>query len=831
MSAPEETTTDSDRIGYRRVLLLLLVGCYHSIVSINHTLPTFQGYTPRFFCQVDNISATLEGCVKHLNTSVVQSEPSCPRGYQFESERDDWTVVTEWQLVCERRFLRPLIATIYFCGVTVGAIVCGLLADKYGRRPVVLICLYVQGLLGISLYFTNSLEVFMVLRFIQGFFLQGLQGTTFALLIELFPPKFRTLVAVIVEMFWSLGLMYLAGASYLVPQWRPLELVLSVPTAATLLYVCLVPESPRWLGSHGKPEEAQRLWNKILSGEVNTTQTVDSVQENSFSDEIWNNENSVEPGYHHRTKKEDRPTNEPTVARNDSSKSLIQIVINNILSDRTADNEDQTMDNRSEKDSMGLTKLEGESGHLNNALHCHCKENVRNDIEERRHSFENNPKKKNKNINTGNDCDTACHTEKAGFPSVIISDVDASVDSGLCLDNLEVRENMSYDTQSFKQSEIDNSINEICRTSSVSEGLNRLWREIVQELGYDMDDKAEIEKDEKSLLEETLCDNNRSANTFGLDSSSMGNKVSMYQEDEAEGNVERNNKVIKNKLSDKNLRKKNDIDMDHVDVIYNYGTNRRTSLKGKSDATTNIFQKEIQKINITVLFRNSVLRKFSLIMVFVWFTVALSYYGIMFHLPGLSGERHLNFFLGALLEMLSFVVSYVVLSRFGRRLPMAAYTLISGITCLGVAAVSVVPEEDVSWIGKIQTTLALIGKSSAISGFCTMFLYASELFPTVLRGAAMGHCGLWARIGSLIAPQLLFLGEYTLPALPLIIIGVLGVLAGISVFALPETLGQQLPDTVEEAEMLDRQKEKTETGLEGSGNIQMFWFEDQLSEI
>jgi len=38
-----------------------------------------------------------------------------------------------------------------------------------------------------------------------------------------------------------------------------------------------------------------------------------------------------------------------------------------------------------------------------------------------------------------------------------------------------------------------------------------------------------------------------------------------------------------------------------------------------------------------------------------------------------------------------------------------------------------------------------------------MFLYASELFPTIIRGVAMGHCGFWGRAGSLLAPQLLFL--------------------------------------------------------------------------
>ena len=66
---------------------------------------------------------------------------------------------------------------------------------------------------------------------------QGLQGTTFALLIELFPPKLRTAVAVVIDIHWPLGLMLLAGSSYCIPQWRPLQLLLSAPTAATLFYV------------------------------------------------------------------------------------------------------------------------------------------------------------------------------------------------------------------------------------------------------------------------------------------------------------------------------------------------------------------------------------------------------------------------------------------------------------------------------------------------------------------------------------------------------------------------------------------------------------------
>lgn len=82
------------------------------------------------------------------------------------------------------------------------------------------------------------------------------------------------------------------------------------------------------------------------------------------------------------------------------------------------------------------------------------------------------------------------------------------------------------------------------------------------------------------------------------------------------------------------------------------------------------------------------------------FSVSLLYYGIMFHLPDLSGERHLNFLLGAVVEVISYGVAYIILSRFGRRLPMASFLLISGVICIAVGAISAVPGKDAYWIGK-----------------------------------------------------------------------------------------------------------------------------------
>lgn len=82
------------------------------------------------------------------------------------------------------------------------------------------------------------------------------------------------------------------------------------------------------------------------------------------------------------------------------------------------------------------------------------------------------------------------------------------------------------------------------------------------------------------------------------------------------------------------------------------------------------------------------------------FSDSLLYYGIIFHLPDLNGERHLNFLLGAVVEILSYILAYIILSRFGRRLPLASFLLIGGIICVLVGAVSVVPEKDAYWVGK-----------------------------------------------------------------------------------------------------------------------------------
>lgn len=74
--------------------------------------------------------------------------------------------------MCGKRLLAPMVNTFYYSGVTIGAIINGILSDKYGRKKVLLTCLICQGALGLLLGVTTGIELFIVMRTLQGFFVQ-----------------------------------------------------------------------------------------------------------------------------------------------------------------------------------------------------------------------------------------------------------------------------------------------------------------------------------------------------------------------------------------------------------------------------------------------------------------------------------------------------------------------------------------------------------------------------------------------------------------------------------------------------------------------------------
>ena len=192
------------------------------------------------------------------------------------------------------------------------------------------------------------------------------------------------------------------------------------------------------------------------------------------------------------------------------------------------------------------------------------------------------------------------------------------------------------------------------------------------------------------------------------------------------------------------------------------------------------------------LFRTPNLRKKSCLIIFNSFCNYAVYSGLNFFVPHLGGKDHINFLYGALIELPAYPAMYLTLNRLGRRFLLMSSMMIGGSFLIATA---LVPETE----HLIVILLFLTSKFFMTFAFFITDLMASELFPTVLRGAGASLTQTVSTVGLCLSPLIAHLGSYGL-WMPLVIFGVLGIVGGMATILLPETLNQNLPETLEEAE-------------------------------
>ena len=78
-------------------------------------------------------------------------------------------LISQFGLTCDKNYQVELSTTIYMIGSALGAALISPLSDRYGRKVVMLICLWIQGVLGVAVAFVNSYVLFVILRFFIAF--------------------------------------------------------------------------------------------------------------------------------------------------------------------------------------------------------------------------------------------------------------------------------------------------------------------------------------------------------------------------------------------------------------------------------------------------------------------------------------------------------------------------------------------------------------------------------------------------------------------------------------------------------------------------------------
>ena len=77
-------------------------------------------------------------------------------------------ICLQWDLVCDRAYLKDLTQTILIVGVMFGAMICTTLSDKFGRKPTFLCCMWTMVVVGVANAFASNYYLFAFLRFCTG---------------------------------------------------------------------------------------------------------------------------------------------------------------------------------------------------------------------------------------------------------------------------------------------------------------------------------------------------------------------------------------------------------------------------------------------------------------------------------------------------------------------------------------------------------------------------------------------------------------------------------------------------------------------------------------
>ncbi|XP_064084803.1 organic cation transporter protein-like isoform X2 [Macrobrachium nipponense] len=205
-----------------------------------------------------NVTISEDSCSYEVTTSGQEVEYPCTK-WVYDTSVFSSTITSEFDLVCDREYLRATYQSIKMIGAFFSPIVGGYLADRYGRKIVVVVTLVVFAVCSTGMCFLRHLQVILAFRFIVGFVDVPV---FYSLTLEICEVKFRSLVGVLTALPWAFGTMAWGGLAYFIREWRTLQLVASFPNLLILPALYFIDESPRWLITKGQHDKAVKVLQK-----------------------------------------------------------------------------------------------------------------------------------------------------------------------------------------------------------------------------------------------------------------------------------------------------------------------------------------------------------------------------------------------------------------------------------------------------------------------------------------------------------------------------------------------------------------------------------------
>ncbi|CAB0009618.1 unnamed protein product [Nesidiocoris tenuis] len=201
-------------------------------------------------------------CTTNISFTDNSSLATCPR-WLYDTSQYSSTTTSEFDLVCDRAWLRATGDALLMVGVMLGSIIFGDLSDRLGRKPVFFVSLILQVVFGLATAVVQDVYAFMISRMIVGATTSGVFLVAYVIGLEMVGPSKRILCGVVFQLFFTAGFILTAGFAYLIRDWRTLQIAITLPGVAYFCYWWFIPESVRWQLTKGKTEEAKKTLRAV----------------------------------------------------------------------------------------------------------------------------------------------------------------------------------------------------------------------------------------------------------------------------------------------------------------------------------------------------------------------------------------------------------------------------------------------------------------------------------------------------------------------------------------------------------------------------------------
>jgi MFS transporter, SHS family, lactate transporter len=149
----------------------------------------------------------------------------------------------------------------------VGAFIFGLMADRFGRRPTLMIDIVAYSIFELASAFAPSLKVFLIMRAFFGIAMGGEWGVGAALVFETLPKEGRGFFSGLLQEGYAFGYLIAAllfATAFSIVGWRGMFVIGAAPAFLVIYIRTKVDESPAWLRGQVSRDAERHLGSDIV---------------------------------------------------------------------------------------------------------------------------------------------------------------------------------------------------------------------------------------------------------------------------------------------------------------------------------------------------------------------------------------------------------------------------------------------------------------------------------------------------------------------------------------------------------------------------------------